>query len=151
MASEMACSSACPSVLPTNACDRRKRAASAASTRCRNDWGSLSRSAASNSRCQCGYMLWDVGVFWSVTSETNAGRVPLGERAVAIPLIAFFLSLPGYREAWTSRNSRRSGGQISPEWWLYAVLVLTQDRTRMGTTTCSRTLGTLAGPSPFCC
>ena len=72
MASEMACRSACPSALPTNACERRKRAASAASMRCLSVWGSPSRSTASNSRCQCGYfMLWGVGVFWSVTTDND--------------------------------------------------------------------------------
>ena len=78
IASEMACRSACPSGLSANACILRKRAASAASTRCRNDWGSPSRSAASNSRCQCGYlMVWDVELFWSVTTETNAVGMPM--------------------------------------------------------------------------
>ena len=72
MASEMACSSASPSELPTNACERRKRAASAASMRCLSVWGSPSRSTASNSRCQCGYfMLWVVGIFCSVTTANE--------------------------------------------------------------------------------
>ncbi len=67
MASEIACCSDRPCALSANACDRRKMAASAASTRCRNVCGSPSRSAASNSRCQVGYcMFTDVEVSLSV-------------------------------------------------------------------------------------
>jgi hypothetical protein len=63
MASEIACCSACPCGLSTNACDRKKMAASAASTSCRNFCESSSRSAASNSRCQCGcFMFFDAEV-----------------------------------------------------------------------------------------
>jgi hypothetical protein len=75
MASEMARCSACRSALSANACDRTKIAASAASTRGRNFCGSLSRSAASNSRCQCGnFMFWHVEVSRSVIGSPKCGR-----------------------------------------------------------------------------
>jgi hypothetical protein len=87
LASEMACRSSSASALPANACSRKKRAASAVSTRCLNDRGSPSRSAASNSRCHCGYfMVWAVEEFCSDTSKTNAGPLPLGEQALIILL-----------------------------------------------------------------
>jgi hypothetical protein len=87
LASEMACRSSSASALPANACSRKKRAPSAASTRCLSDRGSPSRSAASNSRCHCGYfMVWAVEEFCSDTSKTNAGPLPLGEQALIILL-----------------------------------------------------------------
>ena len=80
MASEMACCSACRSALSANACDRTKIAASAASTRCRNFCGSLSRSAASNSRCQCGnFMFWAVEVWWSVIGSLSVAGSLIGK------------------------------------------------------------------------
>src|ERR1035438_1197920 len=63
---EIACCSGCVRALPARACDLRKRAASAASTRWRNVFGSPSIRAASTSRCQEYVVLGDRGVSCAV-------------------------------------------------------------------------------------